>query len=211
LKTYGDGYHDQLWDSPAADYLLSRGLLHSTITRFNLGYVGRPAPGHSRYKGRISIPYSTGLGAESGIRYRSLGTDQPKYLATKGFHHLFAVRASDHPVVFLAEGEIDAMILWQMGYRAVGIPGATAWRDEWRFLLRNADEAILVFDNDEPRRDSKTGRGSNPGQQGAAKIYRSLERTGIATRFVTLPPGMDINDAYLELGETALRDILEAA
>jgi DNA primase len=208
MKTYGDQYNSQLWASPAADYLLSRGLLHSTITRFNVGYVGRPAPGHSRYRGRISIPYSTGLGVENGIRYRSLGTDQPKYLATKGFHHLFAVRASDHSVVFVAEGEIDAMILWQMGYRAVGIPGATAWRDEWRFLFRNVDECVLVFDNDEPQVNGK--RSMNPGQQGAQKVYRSLEKTGIATRYVTLPRGQDINDAYLE-SESGLRDLLEAA
>jgi DNA primase len=207
--TYGDDYHSQLWDSPAAEYLRNRGLLHSTIERFNLGYVAKPAPGHSRYKGRISIPYADGMGNERGIRYRSIDGSQPKYLSTKGFSHLFAVRATDHSRVFLAEGEMDTMILWQMGYRAVGFPGANTWQDHFRFLFRNVEECVLTFDNDEPKVvDGK--RKPNTGQIAAAKVYRSLERTGLVTRSVTLPKGMDVNDAYLEMGSEGLRDLLEA-
>lgn len=212
-KTYGDAYHSMLWGSPAAEYLRSRGLLHSTIERFNLGYVAKPAPGHARYRGRISIPYSDGLGRERGIRYRSLpGGQDPRYLATKGFDHLFAVRASDHPVVYITEGEIDAMILWQMGLRAVAVPGTQAWKDHYRLLFRNCDEVVICFDSDEPKRDEQTGRMKpNAGQMGAVKVYRSLERLGVVTRSVMLPRGTDINEAYQLLGADGLRDILEAA
>jgi DNA primase len=210
MSTYGNGYHSQLWSSPAASYLLNRGLKHSTIERFNLGYVGKPAPGHSRYQGRLSIPYSDGLGRERGIRYRAIDHTQPKYLSTKGFSHLFAVRATDHPIVFLAEGEIDTMILWQLGYRAVGFPGASMWQDHFRFLFRNVEECVICFDNDEPVIEDGR-RKVNAGQVAAAKIYRSLERSGIVTRAVTLPRGCDVNDAYLELGEKGLRDLLEAS
>jgi DNA primase len=212
MKENGTYYHSQLWGSPAADYLRSRGLLHSTIERFNLGYVAKPAPGHSRYRGMVSIPYSDGQGRERGIRYRALpGRDDGiRYLATKGFSHLFAVRATDHAKVFVTEGEFDAMVLWQLGYRAVGVPGTQVWQDYMRFLFRNCEEVVLTFDNDEPKRNDR-GRVINPGQAGAAKVYRSLERTGIVTRAVTLPRGQDITDAYLALGEGGLRDLLEAA
>ena len=208
--TYGDFYAKQFWSSPAADYLRGRGLLHSTITRFNLGYVGEAARGHHRYRGMVSIPYSDGLGRERGIRYRALPgrEDNIRYLATKGFNHLFAVRATDHGVVYLCEGEIDAMILWQLGYRAVGIPGANAWQDYHKFLFRNCEEVRIVFDNDTPTRG---GRRQNPGQQAAAKIWRSLERIGVVTQAVMLPAGMDVNEAYLEMGEKSLRDLLEVA
>lgn len=207
MKPHGDYYHASFWRSPAAEYLRSRGLLHSTIERFNIGYVEKPAQGHWRYKGMVSIPYVTGLGQERGIRYRALpGAEGPKYLATKGFDHLFAVRATDHGTVYVAEGEIDAMILWQMGYRAVGIPGVQAWKDFHPYLFRNVEEAVVCFDNDEPKGE----RRHNPGQMGAAKVFRSLERLGIVTRAVTLPRGSDINDCYLELGESGLRDLLEA-
>lgn len=211
--TYGDEYAAQLWGSPASEYLRRRGLLHSTIQRFNLGFVGKPATGaHARYRGRVSIPYTDGLGRERGIRYRSLGpTDERyKYLAPKNFSHLFAVRASDHPVVFITEGEIDAMTLWQLGYRAVGVPGAQVWKDHFKYLFRNVDEAVICFDFDEPKR-GPDGRTVNPGQVAAAKIYRSLESAGIVTRAVTLPRGSDVNDCYLELGEKGLRELLEAA
>lgn len=207
MTSHGDRYHGFFWASPAAEYLRSRGVLHSTIERFNLGYVEKPAPGHSRYRGMLSIPYVDGQGRERGIRYRRIhGDSGPKYLATKGFDHLFAVRATDHGVVYLTEGEIDAMVLWQMGYRAVGIPGAQAWKDWHRFLFRNCEEVVLCLDNDE----GKGERRNNPGQQLAAKAYRSLERIGIVTRHVLLPRGSDVNETYLELGESGLRDLLEA-
>lgn len=211
--TYGDRYHDQLWSSPAARYLLDRGLLHSTIERFRIGFVAQPAPGHHSYRGRIAIPYEDGLGNERGIRYRAMpGDSHPaKYLATKGFSHLFAVRASDYPVVYLTEGEIDAMVLWQLGYRAVGIPGTKAWQDEWKYLFRNCEEVVICFDNDEPKRDPKTGRVTNPGQQGASKVWRSLESAGIVTRVANLPRGMDINEVFLQLGGEQLRAILEGS
>lgn len=209
-KTYGDRYHAALWESPAAEYLLSRGLLHSTIERFRLGFVKDPAPGHGRYRGRLAIPYEDGLGRERGIRYRSLDGSEPKYLSTKGFSHLFAVRASDYPVVYLTEGEIDAMVLWQMGLRAVGVPGTRIWQDEFRFLFRNCEEVVITFDNDEPKR-GPDGKVVNPGQLGAVRVWRSLEKAGIVTRVANLPRGTDVNEAYLAMGEKELKDLLEAA
>lgn len=212
-ETYGDRYHASLWSSPAAPYLLDRGLLHSTIERFRIGFVAHPAPGHAKYRGRIAIPYEDGMGRERGIRYRVMpGDPHPaKYLAPKGFNHLFAVRASDYPVVYLTEGEFDAMILWQLGYRAVCVPGAQAWQDEWRFLFRNCDEVVLCFDNDIPKRDPVTQKVTNPGQMGQLKVYRSLESAGVTTRPAPLPRGVDINEAFLAMGEKDLRDLLEAA
>lgn len=211
-KTYGDRYHEAFWSSPAAPYLLDRGLLHSTIERFRIGFVADPAPGHWPYRGRIAIPYEDGLGRERGIRYRKMPDDPSdrKYLSTKKFSHLFAVRASDYPVVYLTEGEIDAMVLWQLGYRAVGVPGTHTWQDEWRFLFRNCDEVVICFDNDEPKR-GPDGKVTNPGQMGAVKVYRSLESAGVMTRVANLPRGMDVNEAYLAMGEKALRELLEAA
>lgn len=208
---YGDRYAAAFWDSPAAPYMLDRGISHSTIERFRLGFVKDPAPGHGRYRGRLAIPYEDGQGRERGIRYRTLDGAQPKYLSTKRFSHLFAVRASDNPVVYLTEGEIDAMVLWQLGLRAVGVPGTQMWQDEYRFLFRNCDEVVICFDNDEPKRDPVTGKVTNPGQMGAVKVYRSLERAGVVTRAVNLPRGVDINEALLSMGEKALRELLEAA
>ena len=214
MKSWGDYYNAQFWGSPASEYLRSRGIRHSTIQRFNLGYVGKPAPGHWQYRGRLAIPFVDGLGRERGIRYRKLPGDpsDAKYLAVKGFSHLFAVRAADHPIVYLTEGEIDAMVLWQLGYRAVGVPGAKVWKDYMRFLFRNCEEVVLTLDNDDPEIDEKTGkRKPNAGQQATVRIYRDLERTGIPTRAVRLPKGSDVNETYQELGEKGLRDLLEAA
>lgn len=210
--TYGDRYHEAFWGSPAAPYMLGRGFKHSTIQRFRIGFVAEPAPGHHPYRGRISIPYEDGLGRERGIRYRKMPDDDhpAKYLATKKFSHLFAVRASDYPTVYLTEGELDAMLLWQLGYRAVGVPGAKMWQDEYRFLFRNCEEVVICFDNDPPKRDPQTGKVTNPGQQGATKVYRSLDSAGVITRMVNLPRGQDVNEAYLAMGEKQFRAVLES-
>ena len=57
-----DEYHASLEDSPAADYLESRGLLDAAPD-FKLGYVKKPAPGHEdRFKGMLAIPYQTPRG-----------------------------------------------------------------------------------------------------------------------------------------------------
>lgn len=212
-REYGDRYHAAFWDSPAAPYLMGRGFKHSTIERFRIGFVSDPAPEHYAYRGRIAIPYEDGLGRERGIRYRVMpgDTHPAKYLSTKKFSHLFAVRASDYPVVYLTEGELDAMLLWQLGYRAVGVPGSKMWQDEYRFLFRNCEEVVICFDNDIPKRDPKSGKVINPGQQGARKVWLSLDKAGVIVRAANLPRGEDVNSAFLAMGEKHFRAVLEAA
>lgn len=197
-------YASHVWEKPAADFLRQRGLSHSIVARFGLGYV---LDGPPRYRGRLSIPYQDGMYQIRGMRYRSLDRSMPKYLAPSGFSHLFAPRAADNPVVYLTEGEIDAMILWMLGYKAVGVPGAQAWQDEWRYIFRNCEEVVLVFDNDKPKEIN--GQMVNAGQIGAAKVWRSLNLI-TNVRAVLLPQGMDVNDVYLRQGEAALREMLES-
>jgi len=69
-------YAEQLKDSPLAlEWLYARGLKPRTIKEAHLGYVGRPAPGHGRFKAlsvsRILIQRRTFVLSDSGTWIRA--------------------------------------------------------------------------------------------------------------------------------------------
>ncbi len=191
-----DFYHAQVWTDTPASFLLERSLLHSTVDRFRLGYVGVPASGDRKRAGCLVLPYEDGLGRVRSVRYRPLYPSEAKYLSVKDDKaHVFAVRATDNPTVYVCEGEIDAMTLWQVGLRAAGIPGATAWKDEWRWLFRNAERVVLCFDPDDA------------GIRAASRIWQSLSVV-TDVDVVRFPPGLDVNDVYRRFGPDALREMV---
>jgi len=78
-----------------------------------------------------------------------------------GIETLATVRDSAAAMVFVAEGESDALALREafagasdgsVEFRAVGLPGALSWRPEWRFYVEQFPIVYLVGDGDEPGR-----------------------------------------------------------
>lgn len=135
--------------------------------------------------------------------------------------------------VFICEGEAKAALLCQLGYAAVGVPGANIWKREWFAAFNHAREIFILFDNDNPEhhrydqhRDSckenctqehvcksckpDPCKGHNPGQDNALK---RLEEFGYRARNVVLPlepaeDGLlpkktDINEYFMRDGKTA--------
>lgn len=192
-------YQAQVWDDVPAAFFERRGITHSTVARFGLGYTGQLGRGKALDVRRcLVLPYEDGLGRVRQLRYRPLYSGaKAKYLSTEKQSHLFAVRALDNPTVYVCEGEMDTMILWQLGYKAIGLPGATNWKDEWKWLFRapHVEEAVLVLDPDEA------------GMSAARRLYSSLKEV-IDVRTVSLPKGLDVNDTLLQLGEDTLKEAL---
>lgn len=75
--------------------------------------------------------------------------------------------------VFIAEGEFDALILEQNGFRAVGVPGADAWQEGWDDYLTNLKRVWLLYDRDAA------------GEKGARRL---TDRIGSKVRRVHLSP-----------------------
>lgn len=183
--SFGDYYHQQLLGSGKLDWLIKeRGIGLKAIRAFKLGFVREPAVlEHETYKGCLVIPYYDGRGRERTIRFRSF-RGKPKYLSLpKSEPHLFAIKYADEPRVFVVEGELDAITIWQSKRRAVGVPGANLWKDEWKWCFRNCEEVIVLFDQDQA------------GREGAARIVRSLRQV-VAVRGIELPDEMDVNELY---------------
>jgi hypothetical protein len=105
-------------------------------------------------KPAIRIPYPDEEGRESAVRFRVSLDDAEK----------FRWRSADKPVpyglkllgearaagfVALAEGESDCHTLWYHEIPALGIPGASNWRDEWASYLDGIEKIYAIIEPDQ--------------------------------------------------------------
>lgn len=183
-------YHKQI--DVAGPYLEARGISRETALTYRLGYVHEPMVGHEQYAGRLSIPYITPTGVVD-IRFRALSDDGgPKYLSRPGATgHMFGVNAFTYPseIIAIAEGEIDCMILNQVGIPAVGLPGANGWRAWYARAFPDYRSVIVLCDGD------------GPGKEMGKQIAQQLDTTTV----IFMPDGMDVNEVYLLEGADGLR------
>lgn len=195
------------------------GLLDTTIDRFRLGFDVQ--------RNRYVIPY---LDGNRPVLFRyynptpGIGSDgkpELKYYWEKGsdiqlFNKADCVGDSEG-TVFVAEGELKAMILWQIGYAAVACPGAGAFKEDWVKEFYHARNIRICFDNDNPAFHKKKlcqlcgtqteeeCQGHNPGQEGALRL---MEMLGWKAKNVLLPRldtqrKTDINEYFTRDGHTA--------
>jgi DNA primase len=174
-----------------APYLESRGITKETALMFRLGFVKNPEAGHEPYQGKLAIPYLTPSGVID-IRFRSLNADSgPKYLSRPGAStHIFNVAAlnTDSDVLVICEGEIDTMIATQVGFAAVGLPGANNWKPFYTRVLADWEKIMLFCDGD------------NAGKEMAKTITRELDNVFP----IFMPENCDVNDVYLAEGAAGL-------
>jgi DNA primase len=186
----------------AVAYLEGRGISEDVARQFMLGSITEPANGHEMHQGWLSIPYITVLGHCVGFKFRRLDDGKPKYGSPLGQKsHLYNVAdvTLDVPSIVVCEGELDAVVLSGMcNIPAVGVPGVTAWKPHFARLFTGFDTVFIVGDND-VKED-----GSNPGAEFSRRVSSELTNGQI----VQLPPGMDINEYYLQEGPDELGKLL---
>lgn len=145
-------------------YWTQRGLSDDTIDRFLLGWDGKRYTIPAVYRG---IPF--------GVKRRQSDVDDgipAKYISLTGSRvGIFNADAlwTAHDVV-ICEGEIDAMLLCQVGYNAVSSTGgAGTWKPDWAKFFAGVRSIVILYDNDDAGRD------------GALKVRSTLARARIAT------------------------------
>jgi hypothetical protein len=109
-------------------------------------------------------------------------------------------------VLWLVEGEPDAVRMWSLGLAAVAVPGAQNWRDTWapRFAGRGC-RVVVCFDCDEA------------GRANAPRASRALLAAGVDARVLDLSPNRDdgydlsdfLSEARTESEREEARRILE--
>lgn len=186
----------------AAEYLAGRGITEDTAVSARLGVVDEPIHGDddSAYN-RLAIPYITRSGVVC-FRYRCLRNHRcdevgcPKYLGGLGVApriynvgHLVTAGNS----ICVTEGELDALTLVQLGYDAVGIPGAQSWKPHWVRLFEDFGRIFVMVDGD----------------SGGSKFARAWEsRFPQTVELIQMDEGEDVNSMYLKEGEPYFYNIL---
>jgi DNA primase len=195
-------YHDQLKSPDGAELLEyltdQRKLTMATIDRFLLGAVVNPDVLDEAAVGMVAIPYMTPTGPVALRFRRPPGRETgPKYWQPEGsaltIYNTPAFFASEETIA-ITEGEVDCMTLVQAGIPAVGIPGASAWKDHYELLFEGYESVIICADNDD---------------QGAGRKFASkLAQKVPGPKIVLLPEGHDVNSYLVEFGREALREFM---
>lgn len=216
LQEAASYYHQLLLDDPNAYRYLTqeRGLTEETISHHQLGWADGSLKVHLADKGfertdiaktglmtqhgtdffynQITIPYHAN-GQVVQIRGKEIGG---KYLTPPGQKaRLFNSDAAwNTDEVCITEGEFDALVLSQLGFPSVGVPGATTWQESWNSHLDNTKRVFIVFDND------------GPGIKGAEKLALTV---GPKSRIVKMPetvpgkPKVDPTEFVVNMGKNA--------
>lgn len=162
------------------EYLISHGINQESVDLFEL---------KAKTGDKISIPVKDEKGEFLFNKYRHLAQkdldEGRKYSYDKGSKTtLFNTDVIDgNEVIFITEGEIDAIRLSQEGLAAVcSTGGAGTFRKEWEKFF-SGKEVYIIYDNDEP------------GQIGASKVQEVIPHAVN----ITLPEGFkDVCDYFLE-------------
>lgn len=207
-------WHQVLMDSPSVlKYITQeRGLSKETVKRFRLGFDGT----------RISIPVENRFGLYVDIRrYDFTGKMKVKMLSYQESYGGVRMFPMDSLLprrggrVLLCEGEWDAMVAIDRGYRAVTVTGgAGGWPEdlaEGTDLFTDVPVRIVYDVNDV----NSAGQLTDAGQIGAAKIARTLAPVARSVKVVKLPikkAGGDITDflIHMKRSKSELDALIEA-
>lgn len=185
LARVAELYHIKLLKTHGAwDYLTRRGLSDQTIWKYKLGYSdGRTLnfqfasdynlavsagiltkDGWELMSHRITVPNFVNPTSVDFIMGRTVTNDKIKYLGTRVPKPIYGfAENAKSPVLFLAEGQFDWLLLSQWGYPAIVLSGSHLPQYHTK-LLRNK-LIIIIPDND------------NPGQKSARELHSTFNNS----------------------------------
>lgn len=200
LESQTSQYQSNLY--VAAEYLDGRGITEDTAVWARLGVVDEPIHGDSDAAyNRLSIPFLTRSGTVD-LRYRCIrGHDCgevgcPKYLGRPGSSlRIYGVEdlVSAGDTIAVTEGELDRLIIRQLGYPAVGLPGAESWKRHWHRLFEDFGRIVVFGDGD---------------SAGHRFIRKFMDEFPQSTEGVQLVDGEDVNSVFLLEGSEYFDRIL---
>lgn len=187
-----------------AEWLMDRGLSQEAASGARLGEVHDPAPGHQQFRGWLAIPYLDRNGKPLTMRFRRpdwYGNDRsPKYMSLTGdparmygVNYLHQAIANFEEDIHLCEGERDAILLNQLGYPAVALPGASSFQGRWKVMLAGFSRVFLWADGDDA----------------GGRMVTALSKAMRQTVPIMLPRGQDVSELYVDGGREALEALLE--
>ena len=205
LETTASTYASHLGE--AEGWLEERGIDLDHARYEGLGVVRDQPSIHDGYRGRLAIPYITEYGVVA-MSFRCLRDHKckeaqigesdgkaiycSKYKKIKGQEtHLYGVRSFDEASDWIAitEGELDSLVLRQIGIPAIAIPGAENWKDHWSNVLEDMSRIYVFADAD---------------TAGKKMFDRVRDKVSLPVIRVKLPEGEDVNSTYVKYGAESL-------
>jgi DNA primase len=169
LYEVAEEYHKFLLSTPGAiSYLHGRGLTDKTIKQFKIGFTDGGVL-HPTTVGEYEVARNVGLISEDGYELlghriiipnildslklcdfmvgRTVTKDKLKYLGIRVSKPIFGLLdVTDAPIVFIAEGQFDWLMLRQWGYPAVVVGGTHI--QSYNLVALRSKKVIIVPDND---------------------------------------------------------------
>ncbi|MBX9697508.1 MAG: DNA primase, partial [Alphaproteobacteria bacterium] len=194
-------------------HLLKEGFKESILIEAGLlGVRDRAQEGDQSFdyfRDRLIFPILNKQGKPIAFGGRILKEGQPKYLNShetalfvKGktlYGMSEALRAPDHDApLFVAEGYLDVIRLFERGYRAVAPLGTAMTVEQMTLLWKSCREPYILFDGDRAGREATFKL--------AHRVLPHL-KPGCSFSAITLPDGQD-PDSFLEHSDAGLMDAL---
>ena len=181
----------------AEEYLWTRRVRGSTMKRFDVRYGGMDG----RWRHRVILPIYTDKGKLLAWTGRSVNQSKPKTKKNRsarstlyGLYELiqnkpkWMVSVFKAPMLFVVEGEIDAMYLQQFGYHAVAAMGTAGLsKQQLALVIKYANRVALSYDNDFAGELATYGNKKREGD------YNKLKKL-LPVTVVKLPKKKDPND-----------------
>ncbi len=177
-----------------------RGLTLDTLKRWKIGW--------HRRTNRVAIPIRDGKGIVRNIRlYAFDAAGQQKMISWRagyGTARLWPLEAFEEPYVILCEGEMDRLLLDQLGINAVtSTGGAKTWKQKWSESFTDK-KVRICYDMD------------TAGDDGARKAAASIAQFAQEVKIVRLDlskDGEDITNYFVDYGYTLddFRELSKAA
>ncbi|MGH7778714.1 MAG: DNA primase [Candidatus Binataceae bacterium] len=192
-----------------AKALEKRGLTDSGL---KLGLLKRdPAGTHDMFRARVMFPIRDVQGRVAAFGGRVLDDRMPKYLnspesplysKTRTLYGIYearqAIAATDRAI--LVEGYIDAIMLWQAGFKEVVAGCGTALTvEQLRMLSRNTRNVLACFDGD------------NAGRKASLRALETFLQAGLLGRGIFIPAGFDPDTFIREQGADSFAKLADSA
>lgn len=197
----------------ALDYLVHvRGFSKETIEMFKIGFVVKAQ------RSMVSIPHYCG-GELVNVKFRTIPPHKKMFSRWKGCPSVLfngdsiaglAKLPAKERIVFMFEGETDAMAFTQYGYKNVvaSTAGAASWPEHWLEPLEPATTIYICYDNDDAGDAGSEKAASILGKYRCKRVRLPLHDA--ADCLAAGIPKQDIDDAIdnaIDLGENSIRSI----
>lgn len=174
----------------AQGVLEARGLEMGLARSSALGVVRDPLPGHEHHTGKLVIPYLTDAGPVN-LTFRCLRDHghegHGKYVREKGLPgNLYNVQAIAYAEewIVVTEGELDALIMKQIGIPALAVPGVEHWKEHWPNVFEDFSRVYLFEDGD----------------SAGEKLWNKMSYELSNVIRVKMPDGEDVNSMFVKSG-----------